>query len=543
MGKRRRRSFNNEYRPKRRREKSPFKFLEYIHNSSNKLRLNHHNSGDNLIKFFLKPFNKKKQLLRIWNPSELQKVENTLENVKLDNSDIKWVIQSLTSEIDNQLEEVCSIITKHDFFRRSDVFGNVVESINSDQPDIEDWLKHLVKLVVLVSKQSDIKTEYTKTILRVFSSLLLPTKCSNDPLIKDEIENAFENLKVRERYEDLQDDSPSKIQVSGPLRERLHTLITWPILPTSEMVDKDEHPPLWPRDLRAPYRGPVHYLIEQFSLFLEDFIAPLRRGIKNYMNYVRSQGMQSRFKDENIRVYKRVRLLDNKCIHGSGVCLEVQFDTNTMKRVRWDSCNFLQYGNVVCLTYDDCPELFYALIANRDVQQLKDGRIFLKVLNENSQSLGRLRWMQESRLVMIESKSFFMVYNRTLESFQTMALRMLENNENIPFAKYLVDLNTDVREPLYTRKKNYESTRVDFNCLVKIKKSISKKYKKIPILNVEKWPTREEMGLNEDQYEALKKCLTRKIGILQGPPRHRKNLDGGTDCGISIKQLQEIVYE
>lgn len=532
MGKRRRRSFNNEYRPKRRREKSPFKFLEYIHNSSNKLRLNHHNSGDNLIKFFLKPFNKKKQLLRIWNPSELQKVENTLENVKLDNSDIKWVIQSLTSEIDNQLEEVCSIITKHDFFRRSDVFGNVVESINSDQPDIEDWLKHLVKLVVLVSKQSDIKTEYTKTILRVFSSLLLPTKCSNDPLIKDEIENAFENLKVRERYEDLQDDSPSKIQVSGPLRERLHTLITWPILPTSEMVDKDEHPPLWPRDLRAPYRGPVHYLIEQFSLFLEDFIAPLRRGIKNYMNYVRSQGMQSRFKDENIRVYKRVRLLDNKCIHGSGVCLEVQFDTNTMKRVRWDSCNFLQYGNVVCLTYDDCPELFYALIANRDVQQLKDGRIFLKVLNENSQSLGRLRWMQESRLVMIESKSFFMVYNRTLESFQTMALRMLENNENIPFAKYLVDLNTDVREPLYTRKKNYESTRVDFNCLVKIKKSISKKYKKIPILNVEKWPTREEMGLNEDQYEALKKCLTRKIGILQGPPG-----TGKTWMGVRIVEF------
>lgn len=544
MGRRRRRSFNYVYRSKRRRERSPFKCLEYIqktcHTNSNEWRHNHHNSGDTWIGNVGWASEEREELLCMWTPSNLQKVDNTLEKEKLDNSDIKWVIQSLTSEIDNQLEQVCSVITKHDFFRRSDVFGNVVESINSDHPDIDDWLKDLVKLVVSVSKQSNIKTVYTKTILGLFSSLLLPTKCSNDHLIADEICNAFENLKVREWYEDLQDDSPSKIQVPGPLREILHTLITWLILPTSEMVDKDEHPPLWPRDLRAPYRGPVHYLIEQFSLFLEDFIAPLRRGIKNYMNYVRLQGMQSSFKDENIRVYRRVRLLDNKCIHGSGVCLEVQFDTNTMKRVRWDSCNFLQYGNVVCLTYDDCPELVYALIANRDVQQLKDGKIFLKVLNENPQSLGRLRRMQRSRLVMIESKSFFMVYNRTLESFQTMASQMLKNNENIPFAKYLVDLNTDVREPLYTRQKSYESTGVDFNCLVKIKKSLSKQYNKIPILDVEKWPTKEEMGLNEDQYEALKKCLTKKIGILQGPPGTGKTWMGVRIVEFLLSNFREM---
>lgn len=263
MGRRRRRSFNYVYRSKRRRERSPFKCLEYIqktsHTNSNEWRHNHHNSGDTWIGNLGWATEEREELLWMWTPSNLQKVDNTLEKEKLDNSDIKWVIQSLTSEIDNELEQVCSVITKHDFFRRSDVFGNIVESINSDHQDIDDWLKDLVKLVVSVSKQSNIKTVYTKTILGLFSSLLLPTKCSNDPLIEDEIGNAFENLKVREWYEDLQDDSPSKIHVPGPLRAILHTLITWLILPTSEMVDKDEHPPLWPRDLRAPYRGPVYY--------------------------------------------------------------------------------------------------------------------------------------------------------------------------------------------------------------------------------------------------------------------------------------------
>lgn len=533
--KRRRQSFDydDEERSKRRREINPFNFLAYIHNTSNNMQRNDHISGDTRMENYPIAFNRRNRMLKRCNSSELSKVENALQSFKtLDNSDIKWIIKTLTSEIEGQIERVCSVITRHDVFQRSDVFENIVESINSDQPDLEDWMKDLVKLVVLVSKQVEVKTEYTETILGLFSSLLLPTKCSNDPLIIDEIETAFGNLKVRKHYEDLQDDSPSQIHVFSQTREILDTLINWQILPTSEMVDKDEHPPLWPRNLLASYLSPAHYLIEQFSLFLEDFIGPLRIGIKNYMNYVRSQGTQSRFKDDNIRVYKRVRLLDNKCINGSGVCLEVQFDSNTMRRVRWDSCNFLQYGNVVCLTFDDCSELVYALIANRNIQQLKDGRIFLKVLNENPQAIGRLRLVQESRLVMIESKSFYIVYHRTLESFQNMALRMRDMNENVPFAKYLVDLNTEIREPLYTWEKSYQQRRVDFNCFVKSKENTVKQYSEIPILDVTKWPEREEMGLNEDQYEALKKCLTKKIGILQGPPG-----TGKTWMGVRIMEF------
>lgn len=75
---------------------------------------------------------------------------------------------------------------------------------------------------------------------------------------------------------------------------------------------------------------------------------------------------------------------------------------------------------------------------------------------------------------------------------------MLKNNENILFVKYLVDLNIDVRELLYIWEKNFELIGVDFNCFVKIKKSLLKQYNKILILDVEKWLIKEEMGFNED---------------------------------------------
>lgn len=72
-----------------------------------------------------------------------------------------------------------------------------------------------------------------------------------------------------------------------------------------------------------------------------------------------------------------------------------------------------------------------------------------------------------------------------------------------PFAKYFVYLNSEVLEPLYMQSKNNEEITLDFSCLVHTKQNLPTLYKKIPIFEVEKWPTREEMCLNEDQYEAI----------------------------------------
>lgn len=410
--------------------------------------------------------------------------------------DIIWIINILASAINDQLEQVCSIVEKSNFFERSDVSGMVLKSAATNCCKLEGWTKDFITLKVSVSRQNSTKSMFFKPII----GLLSKTECINDSLVKCEIIKAFRNLKVTEN--DIHGDSQTQLPAPGCSEDTLCDLITRTIFPTREMVVSDECPPRLSRD-SIPYKNSAHYLMEQFSLFLEDFIGPLRKGIQNYIKYAQSKKPHGRFRDKDIWVYNRVCLLENKCIEGSGVCLEVQFDTNTMTNMRWGSSKRLQYGNVVCLTFGDCSELIYALVANRNVKNLTKGRTFLKILEENPEIIRKFRRMHTSRLVMIERKSFFEAYNHTLKSLQNLALKMLGGNENIPFAKYFVYLNSEVLEPLYMQSKNNEEITLDFSCLVHTKQNLPTLYKKIPIFEVEKWPTREEMCLNEDQYEAI----------------------------------------
>ncbi|XP_022316845.2 NFX1-type zinc finger-containing protein 1-like isoform X1 [Crassostrea virginica] len=519
MARRKRRlQFHNPspYNPKRRRERSPFNYRGYIEEITICRHIDTDSSvdlHDEAVSYRYFPVINDQSRTRT---SELSKIEDTLESSKrLDPSTIEWIIDSLAEALDGDDVNVCSVLEKHNFLGRPDVYGMVLDTLTLDFPDMKGWIENLVTLVLVLSKKETIKVRHIKKILGPLSQI----KCFKDPSIKNQIENAVEMLEKRERYEKFQEDSHSQIKVTASVRRMLHDLITCEIFPTAEMVVKDEHFPLFPRSLRKPNKSPAHYLIEQFSLFLEDFIGPMRVGIKHYIEYVRSEEKGSRFKDDDVRIYKRIRLLDNDCIAGSGICLQVQFDTSTMKKIRWENCNFLQYGNLVCLTYDDCSELTYALIANRDVKELSNGRIYLEVIEKDQQNISSLRQINESRLVMIESKSFYTAYGHTLKSLQTMAEEMLEKNEDIPFSKYLVHLDNDVLEPVYTRQPTYEMTVANFRCLMKnVKEQQNIDYDKVAILDVTKWPTMLEMGLNEDQYKALQKCLTKKIGILQGPP-------------------------
>ncbi|XP_062603582.1 NFX1-type zinc finger-containing protein 1-like [Saccostrea cucullata] len=526
MGRRkRRRSLDRRpFEPKRRRVRSPFDFRGYAQYVSEETQ----NGSDdeigpvNSMDISGEPEGEEKL------PVELENVEKMLDVPTLEEPDIKHIVCMLTTALGSDPNSICSLLKDKDFFRRHDVLSLLTEKLTSECCDSEEWLENIVKLVLLITKQKDIKTKYTKTILGLLSQI----KCiSDDTMVKDQIREVINTLNVREKLEKLKEDGDTPLILSKEIKDELQKLVNWPILPSAQMIRQNESLPILPRDLKLPYKSPAHYLIDQFSLFLEDFIGPLRRGIRNYMEYVNSKEKQGRFKDDNVRVYKRIRLLDNKCVPGAGVGLEVQFDKEMYKKIRWESCNFLQYGNVVCLTYDDCSHLVYALIANRDLKQLTEGRVLLKILNEDA--IDDLRNVQECRLVMIESKSFYMVYDHTLKSLKTLASAMLEKNENIPFAKYLVYLKQDVLEPLYTRKKNFDVRLADFGCLLQNGEQISKTmYKKVPILNVDKWPTAEVLGFNKDQYEALKKCLTKRIGILQGPPG-----TGKTWMGLRIMEF------
>lgn len=134
--------------------------------------------------------------------SELTKVDSTLyERNNLESGDIIWIINILASVVNDQPEQVCSIIERSNFFERSDVSGMVLKSAATDCYKLKGWTKDFITLLVSVPRQYTNQNMFFKTIFRLLSK----SECINDSLVIEEIIKAFRNLKVKEK--DIQDDS------------------------------------------------------------------------------------------------------------------------------------------------------------------------------------------------------------------------------------------------------------------------------------------------------------------------------------------------
>ncbi len=51
-------------------------------------------------------------------------------------------------------------------------------------------------------------------------------------------------------------------------------------------------------------------------------------------------------------------------------------------------------------------------------------------------------------------------------------------------------------------------------------------FKDVPVLDVDHWPSKEQLGLDESQYKALKIALTKEVAVIQGPPGTGKTFIG-----------------
>ena len=45
-------------------------------------------------------------------------------------------------------------------------------------------------------------------------------------------------------------------------------------------------------------------------------------------------------------------------------------------------------------------------------------------------------------------------------------------------------------------------------------------------MDVDQWPSKEQLGLDESQYEALQTALTKEVAVIQGPPGTGKTFLG-----------------
>ena len=327
-----------------------------------------------------------------------------------------------------------------------------------------------------------------------------------------------------------------------------------------------------------------HYLDVQFRLLREDFVMPLRRGIRQMRNEsdssmpTKSTDRPKRTKD--VSVYHEVTIL-RQVFNDNGRFYRLKFDQShrSVKNVRWERSSRLKFGSLVCLSPDDFDSVVFATVENRNANSLSVGELEVRFVNLESAQIYQFIH-SNARFVMIESPAYFEAYRHVLEALKTM------KTEEFPFKRYIVDCCQVVDPPEYLAQVSDGAIeegeiRFDFSGVGAKKKSASLSdgdpfrlnlpgYAKQALpgstdVNSEEeivqeedthpqghdtscdivdvamatevpseifnWPERESLGFNESQMRAFKLALTKQFAVIQGPPG-----TGKTFVGLKIAQ-------
>ena len=261
-----------------------------------------------------------------------------------------------------------------------------------------------------------------------------------------------------------------------------------------------------------------HYLDVQYRLLREDFICPLREGLRTLRDYVDKNIPAKRISD--IRFYCGVQILMPYCTQ-RGVMYRARFDVSQFPRVRWENSKRLIFGSLVGISRDNFETIIFGTVANRDPCDLERGEVDFS-FEEDSACL--IDPNPYTIYQMVECSAYFEAYRHVLQGLQEIG------SDSLPFKKHLLNQTSakdgvDVPRYLRDRNKTY-----DFTCLVKAGQRHL--WENIPILSIKDWPSVETLGLDESQYSALQTAMTKEFVTIQGPPG-----TGKTFVGLKIVQL------
>ena len=332
---------------------------------------------------------------------------------------------------------------------------------------------------VLILPELDIKRQ-EEFKSRVDELLKARTSC-----VKETIRQTDRNVPLSERQ--------------GPPPEDFRELS---IEPSYEDLRPTKEPYLRPIKERGQYSDGEEYLDIQFRLMKEDFLAPLREGLKEIL-----LGTERRKRKVHMKVYQNVQIIEPQCSRG-GITHKVQFDASHLQHVQWRHSKRLIFGSLLCFSMDQFETFIFATVANRDPEMLKNGLVDVHFLN----GFDRIIDADQGMFDMVESPAFYEAYQHVLRALQQI------QGDAIPFSKYIVLAESEPELPKYLRHKGS----VEYNlegCLTDegtpCKTSLS---------DIKNWETRSV--LNTSQLIAVQKALTRDFVVIQGPPGTGKTYVG-----------------
>lgn len=272
------------------------------------------------------------------------------------------------------------------------------------------------------------------------------------------------------------------------------------LYPTATDLEPGE-PFLRPNITKGVYQDVEHYLDVQFRLLREDFIAPLREGIRLYKERQNdTQHNQCKKKINNIRIYQNVQFnVRGEFVYDKFGFL-IHFNINNKLKVNWEMARRFMYGSLLIFTVNNFNTFFMGVVLERKIELLSQGKLIVELL-ENARPL------YNTSYTMIESEVFFEPYKCSLEVLKNIKC------QNFPMEKYIISACNKIDYPYYIETSSLTNYIIDDIYDFDIKQNYS-------------WPTKEHLGLDEMQYEAFTAALTHEFTVIQGPPGTGKTYIG-----------------
>lgn len=184
-----------------------------------------------------------------------------------------------------------------------------------------------------------------------------------------------------------------------------------PIIPEQHELIAAHSPNIRANIINGKYVSVYHYLDVQFRLLREDFVAPLRNGIINYLlpnpNNIK--------KLDNIRIYKNVRIIRTMITNRQKLCFVIQLNLASQRQLeRLGYSKRLMHGSLLIFTNNSFQTIIVGTMLNKDEETLKNNEILVDIPLDSID----MEKCFNFNYIMVESEIHFESYRHVLKALQ-----------------------------------------------------------------------------------------------------------------------------
>ncbi|ESO06284.1 hypothetical protein HELRODRAFT_65033 [Helobdella robusta] len=313
-----------------------------------------------------------------------------------------------------------------------------------------------------------------------------------------------------------EDISANEIRIPQTAPNNFRDLSVFPDI-KNDLLICDE-PFLRPIEPKKKFDDIEQYLDIHFRLLKEDFVRPLRNGIKEYLASHEDfsvNKLKKKFFD--IKVYQKAQILNPEC-STNGISYRIIFDVSKLQNVKWEYSKRFIYGSLLCFSHDNFESIFIATVVDRKPELLTHGILTVK-FESNIRMLENFTTLE---FVFIETSAYFESYRHILN-----ALKSIEE-QSFPFNNVIIKCEKIISPPKYVHLNS--GLKFDFSDLFLI--NSNQNFQIVTLSDTKTWPLNTDINFDASQLEALKSAFLSEVCLIQGPPG-----TGKTFIGLKIVQL------